>query len=82
MDFVHADTNGGFVSRDMCHDFVWVFSGNPQNLDESVSEFVTLSLEELDNKIIDVNSDVTKAFQAHYAGLRSELYAFREELVA
>jgi isopentenyldiphosphate isomerase len=81
LEFTHEDENGTFVSRDVCHDFVGVFSGEPKNLDDSVSEFVSFSLEELDDRIADMSHDFTKSFQAHYDGLRRELYAFRQELI-
>lgn len=77
-EFEHHVGEEVFLSRDMCHDFVGVFSGIPKNLDSSVSEFVTLSLEEIDEKMKDRHHDFTNSFQAKYALLRSALYEFRD----
>lgn len=80
LEFTHVDSNGTHNAFDLCHDFIWIFSWAPENLDHSADGFFPLKLEEID-KIIDCDSEkITRSFQAHYQLHRDYFYEFRDML--
>lgn len=81
MDYVSSDEFSSVFKREKRHDFVGVFGGEPKNLDDSVASFHTMTLEEIDARIAENADDFTNSFLFTYQKLRTELFAFRTEIL-
>lgn len=81
MDHVRSDEFSSIFKREKRHDFVGVFGGEPKNLDDSVESFHMMTLEEVDARIAENGDDFTNSFLFTYQKLRTELFAFRTEIL-